>query len=197
MDRGIAPPSVLRALRAAEVLEWIATKEARTLLRELARGAPDARLTCGPCGNPCGAAARQALERAQAAVGKAREDYNQARATAEGCWAAVKRSAPQISPAPLDPEQARRSLPAGALFALCLHALAGFPTLPVPAGDNDSMLRLVEACMKGNGYEWLPGRDLHPRCNSVSRLAGPLSAFCYRPTGGPLTYRLELWWAKL
>src|SRR5438132_8039635 len=60
-----------------------------------------------------------------------------------------------------------------------------------------SMLRLVEACMKGNGYEWLPGRDLHPRCNSVSRLAGPLSAFCYRPTGGPLTYRLELWWTKL
>jgi len=39
------PPARLRALRAAEVLEWIATKEARTLLLELAKGAPDAQLT--------------------------------------------------------------------------------------------------------------------------------------------------------
>jgi len=38
-------PTQLRALRAAEALEWIATKEARTLLLELAKGAPDAQLT--------------------------------------------------------------------------------------------------------------------------------------------------------
>jgi len=41
----ITPPGELRALRAAEVLEWIVTKQARTLLLELAKGAPDARLT--------------------------------------------------------------------------------------------------------------------------------------------------------
>jgi WD40 repeat protein len=35
----------LRALRAVEVLEWIATKEARARLLELTKGAPDARLT--------------------------------------------------------------------------------------------------------------------------------------------------------
>jgi RNA polymerase sigma factor (sigma-70 family) len=45
MEKGVAPPDVLRALRAAEVLEWIATKEARALLRELANGGPGARLT--------------------------------------------------------------------------------------------------------------------------------------------------------
>jgi WD40 repeat protein len=45
MERAITPPGALRALRAAEVLEWIATKEARTLLLELAKGAPDAQLT--------------------------------------------------------------------------------------------------------------------------------------------------------
>jgi WD40 repeat protein len=46
MEKGAAPPGELRALRAAEVLDWIATKEARTVLAELAKGAPDARLTC-------------------------------------------------------------------------------------------------------------------------------------------------------
>jgi len=45
MSKAITPPGALRALRATEVLEWIATKEARTLLLELAKGAPDARLT--------------------------------------------------------------------------------------------------------------------------------------------------------
>jgi hypothetical protein len=45
MEKAITPPDALRALRAAEVLEWIATKEARTLLRELAKGAPEAQLT--------------------------------------------------------------------------------------------------------------------------------------------------------
>jgi hypothetical protein len=45
MEQAITPPGALRALRAAEVLEWIATKEARTLLLELAKGAPDAQLT--------------------------------------------------------------------------------------------------------------------------------------------------------
>ncbi len=45
MEKAITPPGELRALRAAEVLEWIATKQARTLLLELAKGAPDARLT--------------------------------------------------------------------------------------------------------------------------------------------------------
>jgi WD40 repeat protein len=42
--RGI-PPRELRALRAVEVLEWIATKEARAGLLELTKGDPDARLT--------------------------------------------------------------------------------------------------------------------------------------------------------
>jgi WD40 repeat protein len=45
MEKAVTPPGALRALRAAEVLEWIATKEARTLLLELAKGASDARLT--------------------------------------------------------------------------------------------------------------------------------------------------------
>jgi RNA polymerase sigma factor (sigma-70 family) len=45
MEKAITPPGTLRALRAAEVLEWIATKEARALLLELAKGAPDAQLT--------------------------------------------------------------------------------------------------------------------------------------------------------
>jgi hypothetical protein len=45
MEKAVTPPGTLRALRAAEVLEWIATTEARALLRELAHGAPDARLT--------------------------------------------------------------------------------------------------------------------------------------------------------
>jgi RNA polymerase sigma factor (sigma-70 family) len=44
MEKGVTP-SQLRALRAAEVLEWIATKEARARLLDLAKGAPDARLT--------------------------------------------------------------------------------------------------------------------------------------------------------
>ena len=45
MGTGATPPRELRALRAVEVLEWIATKEARTLLLELTKGAPEARLT--------------------------------------------------------------------------------------------------------------------------------------------------------
>ncbi len=45
MEQAITPPDALRALRAAEVLEWIATPQARALLRELARGDPHARLT--------------------------------------------------------------------------------------------------------------------------------------------------------
>jgi hypothetical protein len=45
MRKAITPPGALRAMRTAEVLEWIATKEARTLLLELAKGAPDASLT--------------------------------------------------------------------------------------------------------------------------------------------------------
>jgi WD40 repeat protein len=45
MEKAITPPGTLRALRAAEVLEWVATPQARALLRELARGAPDAQLT--------------------------------------------------------------------------------------------------------------------------------------------------------
>ncbi len=45
MENGVIPPRELRALRAVEVLEWIATKEARARLLELTKGAPDARLT--------------------------------------------------------------------------------------------------------------------------------------------------------
>ena len=47
---------------------------------------------------------------------------------------------------------------AGALFALCLHAVGGFPTLPAAAGDNDSMLRLVEIRDLIGGQGWF---DLH------------------------------------
>jgi RNA polymerase sigma factor (sigma-70 family) len=45
MANGVTPPGELRALRAVEVLEWMATKEARVRLLELANGATDARLT--------------------------------------------------------------------------------------------------------------------------------------------------------
>jgi hypothetical protein len=45
MDNGVIPPRQLRALRAVEVLEWIATPEARASLLALAKGAPDDRLT--------------------------------------------------------------------------------------------------------------------------------------------------------
>jgi hypothetical protein len=45
MENGVLPPHELRALRAVEVLEWIATPEARARLVELAKGAPDARLS--------------------------------------------------------------------------------------------------------------------------------------------------------
>jgi WD40 repeat protein len=45
MENGVLPPRELRALRAVEVLEWIATPEARARLLELTKGAADARLT--------------------------------------------------------------------------------------------------------------------------------------------------------
>jgi hypothetical protein len=41
----VKPPRERGGLRAVEVLEWIATKEARARLLELTKGAPDARLT--------------------------------------------------------------------------------------------------------------------------------------------------------
>src|SRR5262245_15360089 len=47
---------------------------------------------------------------------------------------------------------------AGALFALCLHAMGGFPTLPAAADDNDSLLRLVEVRDLIGGQGWF---DLH------------------------------------
>src|SRR5262249_31552479 len=42
---GVIPANELQALRAVEVLEWVANKEARARLAELAKGAADARLT--------------------------------------------------------------------------------------------------------------------------------------------------------
>jgi RNA polymerase sigma factor (sigma-70 family) len=45
IESAVAPPRERRALRAVEVLEWVATKEARALLLELAKGDPDFRLT--------------------------------------------------------------------------------------------------------------------------------------------------------
>lgn len=47
---------------------------------------------------------------------------------------------------------------AGALLALGLHALAGFPTLAAANGDNDSLLRLVEIRDLIGGQPWF---DLH------------------------------------
>src|SRR3954463_7468938 len=47
---------------------------------------------------------------------------------------------------------------AGALLALCLQALAGFPTLDASNGDNDSLLRLVEVRDLIGGQGWF---DLH------------------------------------
>jgi RNA polymerase sigma factor (sigma-70 family) len=45
MENGAVPSRELRALRAVELLEWVATKEARDLLRDLTKGAPEARVT--------------------------------------------------------------------------------------------------------------------------------------------------------
>jgi RNA polymerase sigma factor (sigma-70 family) len=45
LENGVMSPRELRALRALEVLEWIATPEARARLLELTKGSPDARLT--------------------------------------------------------------------------------------------------------------------------------------------------------
>jgi RNA polymerase sigma factor (sigma-70 family) len=45
MEQGVIPPRELRSLRAVEILEWIATPEARARLLELAKGTPEARLT--------------------------------------------------------------------------------------------------------------------------------------------------------
>jgi hypothetical protein len=45
MADGVTPPRELRALRAVEVLEWIATKEARAHLSDLAKGAAEAPLS--------------------------------------------------------------------------------------------------------------------------------------------------------
>jgi RNA polymerase sigma factor (sigma-70 family) len=45
LDAQETTPEALRAVRAVEVLEWIATSDAARLLDELAKGAPDARLT--------------------------------------------------------------------------------------------------------------------------------------------------------
>ncbi len=44
MENGV-PPQELRGLRAVEILEWMATPEARARLLEWTKGAPDARLT--------------------------------------------------------------------------------------------------------------------------------------------------------
>jgi hypothetical protein len=45
ITNGVVPPQELRALRAAALLEWIDTKEARAHLLELAKGAKEHRLT--------------------------------------------------------------------------------------------------------------------------------------------------------
>jgi RNA polymerase sigma factor (sigma-70 family) len=45
MESAVRPAGERRAVRATEVLEWIATREARALLLELAKGAPDFPLT--------------------------------------------------------------------------------------------------------------------------------------------------------
>src|SRR5262249_34210534 len=45
LKASIPPPDKLRALRAAEVLEYIGSPEAKKLLQAIGRGAPEARLT--------------------------------------------------------------------------------------------------------------------------------------------------------
>ena len=45
LDPWAPPPDRLRVSRAVEALEYIGTREARQLLRTLAHGAPEARLT--------------------------------------------------------------------------------------------------------------------------------------------------------
>jgi RNA polymerase sigma factor (sigma-70 family) len=45
MENGVLSPGELRALRAVELLEWVATPGARARLLELAKGAADARLS--------------------------------------------------------------------------------------------------------------------------------------------------------
>jgi RNA polymerase sigma factor (sigma-70 family) len=45
MESGVIPPRELRALRAVEVLEWVASPEARAHLLKMAKGAPDSRPT--------------------------------------------------------------------------------------------------------------------------------------------------------
>jgi hypothetical protein len=45
-----------------------------------------------------------------------------------------------------------------ALFALCLHAASGFPTLAASHGDNDSLLRLVQIRDLLGGQGWF---DMH------------------------------------
>ncbi len=45
VENGAIPARELRALRAVEVLEWVATREARARLLDLSKGAPGARLT--------------------------------------------------------------------------------------------------------------------------------------------------------
>lgn len=45
LEGPVTDPETLRAVRSAEILERIATKKARELMRKLAKGAPGARLT--------------------------------------------------------------------------------------------------------------------------------------------------------
>ncbi len=72
---------------------------------------------------------------------------------------------PQTAPLSRRPASRRPAWPRdlGLSFAICLfvyatYALAGFPTLADPAGDNDSMLRLVEIRDLLAGQGWY---DLH------------------------------------
>jgi tetratricopeptide (TPR) repeat protein len=96
--------------RAGKALEAAGEAEAsaqRVLEARIARGAGETDL----------AEQRRLLEKTRQEREARQSDYTRARVAAESLWAAVRAGTPFASPPAPDPESARRSLPAGTLFA--------------------------------------------------------------------------------